>query len=251
MIDISPLAQIGVRLVRPAMVVGSMPSMGGTSVPPIAKVGIALILAVTLLPAAAEQPISGDRLLFVIVREVVIGLALAMAGNLVLAAAEAAGSLVGFQLGFSYATIVDPQTSARSNVFTGLYGLLATLTFLAVNGHHAVIRALSTSYEVLPIGAGGVSPSLVATVARMFALVLTVGVRLAAPIVVGLFVAEVALGVIARAAPALNLMTVGFTIRSMLGLLIFTYTLGVIPSVMTGVVPTVLELAQRLAMALR
>ena len=252
MIDPTLIAQFGVRLARPAMVASMTPSLGGPSVPALVKVGLAVFLTIALWPVTAlpaSAPI--DRMALVIAREVAIGFALALSGVLVLAVAEMAGSFVAFQLGFSYAVVVDPQTSARNNVLGVMYGMLAVLTFLAIDGHHAVIRALASSYDALPIGGGAVDASLVATVGRMLATVFSVGVRIASPIVVGLLVAEVGLGLLARGAPMLNVMAVGFSIRVFAGLLILFYTLDAVPRALAITTSGALELAARLMMAMK
>ena len=125
------------------------------------------------------------------------------------------------------------------------------VTFLLTNAHHAFLRALRDSYERLPIGAGQIGASLPQAVIELLGLVFTFGVRLAAPLIVVLLVAELALGLVARAAPALNLMVVGAPVRLLLGLVL----LGVVAPAAIGVLDslsgTVLQLGVRAAEAFR
>ena len=250
--ELTALADFGIRLVRPGMLVATMPGLGAEAVPPMIKIGLAVILTLFMLPVAAGSvPIDASNLVMVLAREAAIGLALALAGRLVIAAAEAAGSLVGFQVGFSYASIIDPQSSARNNLLASLYGLIATLTFFAVNGHHAVLRALAASYLALPIGTGNVDASLVAAVGGMISLVFAAGVRIAAPVIAALFVAEVALGVLSRVAPQFNLGSLSFTIRAAFGLFILSQVVGGVPDALASTIDAALSRAMELAGALR
>ncbi len=79
-----------------------------------------------------------------------IGLALGLSVRLVLGGAEMAGQLAGFQLGFSYASLVDPQSGARNSVMSALYGTLTLFILLAIDAHHELLRALAASYEAMP-----------------------------------------------------------------------------------------------------
>jgi len=249
--ELTPLADFGVRMVRPGMLVATAPGIGGVAVPPLVKIGLTAVLVLFMLPVNEARTPGTDNIVLVIAREAAIGLALAMAGRLVIAAAEAAGALVGMQIGFSYATVVDPQSSARNNLLASLYGLIATLTFFAIDGHHALLRALAASYSTLPIGTGAVNASLVATVGGMASVIFSVAVQIAAPLIVALFIAEVVLGMISRAAPQLNLASLSFTIRAALGLFILAQVIGFIPDVLRRYATEALSSALALASALR
>ena len=110
--------------------------------------------------------------------------------------------------------------------------MVAVLTLLGVNGHHAILRALAASYEALPIGGGG--RRRVAgrrRVRDILALVFVVGVRLAAPIVIVLLVVEMAVGLISRAAPALSFMVIGYPIRLVVGLFVLGMVVRAVPGV--------------------
>jgi flagellar biosynthetic protein FliR len=161
------------------------------------------------------------------------------------------GYLIGFQLGFSYAGIVDPQSGVRNNVLAALYASLTVLMLVIVNAHHVIIRALAQSYDALPIGTGALQSNVGVTVATMLGVVFYVGLQLAAPVIIVLCLVEVLLGVITRAAPALNLMVLGAPVRLLVGLGALVAAVGIVPGLMVPLVHKVLELAVRLAMALR
>ncbi|MGE3401574.1 MAG: flagellar biosynthetic protein FliR [Vicinamibacterales bacterium] len=244
--------RFGLLLVRPGMVVAVAPGVGGNYIPGPARVGFLALLAIGLLPnvefpaAAAAVPVS-----VVIAREAAIGLAIALVVRALIAGAEFAGHLAGYQIGFSYGATIDPQSGVNNTMLATFYGLLATVGFFAVNGHHAVLRALAASYAALPIGAGQVNVSLVAGVRDILGLVFVVAVRLAAPVVVVLLIVELALGLISRVSPALSSMVIGAPIRIVVGLLVLALTLPTIPRVTASLVQTALRIGAQTAGAFR
>src|SRR5919201_779102 len=131
-------------------------------------------------------------LALVVAREAAIGLSLAIVLRALIAGAEVAGHLIGHQIGFIYGATIDPQSGVRNNMLATLYGSLATLGFLAINGHHQLLRALAESYAGLPIGVGHLNSSILQSVGDILALVFIVGARLAAPIIVVLLIVELA-----------------------------------------------------------
>ncbi len=114
-----------------------------------------------------------------------------------------------------------------------------------------MIRALSASYTVVPIGLAGLSGPGIETVTTMLGLVFVTGLRLAAPVVGALLLVELALGLLARAAPALNLMVVGTPIRLTAGMAALVGGVQVVPGVVAGAAPAMFEAANRLLHALR
>lgn len=248
MTDFEPLARFGLLLVRPGMLVIAAPIFGGTYAPPLVKIGLTVLIAVTLMPLVAVPSNANTAALSaLVVHEAAIGLAIGFALRVLVAGAEFAGHLAGFQLGFTYAGLVDPQTGARNGVLSSLYGTLALLIAFLINAHHDFLRALALSYDALPVSAVQAGTSLAALAARALGVVFVVGVRIAAPVVVVLLIVELALGVLSRAAPSLNIMVQGFSIRLVFGLLALAATLRVVPEVVQGTMPTVLRLAGDLA----
>lgn len=221
MIDFAPLVGLGLLLVRPGMLIMAAPGFGGAYLPGQVKVALTVLIAIGLLPSVA-MPASDTAIgiTLIVGRELAIGLALALALRALTAAAELGGHLVGFQMGLSYAGLVDPASGVRNNVVAVLYANIAATAFLVTNAHHAFLRALGQSYESLPMGTGHVGSSLPQSVMALLGLVFLFGLRLAAPLVLVLLVAELGLGLVARAAPALNLMAVGGPARLIVGLLL-------------------------------
>jgi flagellar biosynthetic protein FliR len=250
--DPSALASFGVLLVRPGLLIVAAPAWGGTYAPAFVKAGLTVTIAIVLagvvrVPAAAGE----TAIALVIAREALIGLSLAIGIRALLAAAELAGYLAGFQIGFTYATVADPQSGVGSNILSSIYGLLALVVFFAADGHHAFLRALALSYDALPIGLGAVDAAVGVQVARLLGVVFGLGLQLALPVVAVLLTVEVALGLVSRAAPSFNVMAEGFPIRIAVGLLTLAATLPLVPALVTKGVPSVLEIGTRLAEAFK
>jgi flagellar biosynthetic protein FliR len=251
--ELTPVARIALLLLRPGMLVVVAPAFGSSFAPPSVKVGIVLLISISLMPIVALPSTSLEpaAIALIALRETIIGFALALSVRIVVSAAELAGHLAGFQLGFAYASLVDPQSGARNTVMSALYGSLALFIFFSINAHHEMLRALGASYEALPIGVGAISSSLGPLVAKVLGMMFSVGLQLAAPVVFVLLVVELALGLMARAMPALNLMTTAAPIRLLVGMAVLVATMDLLPTVVRSSVLPALDLAARLAAALR
>ena len=250
--DFSVAARFALLLVRPAMIVGIAPGIGGAYMPAHVKVGLTVLIALGLMPSVIFPATAGTvPLSILIAREAAIGLALAFAVRLLVAGAELAGHLAGYQIGFSYGATIDPQSGVRNTMLATLYGSLATLGFLAINGHHMLLRALTASYAGLPVGTGRVDASILTSVSEMLGLVFIVGTRLAAPILVVLLIVELAIGLISRSSPSLTFMVIGYPIRIVIGLFLVGVLVPTIPAVTTSLLESVMTMAARAALAFR
>jgi flagellar biosynthetic protein FliR len=250
-IDLGPFMAIGVLLVRPGLLMTVAPCFGAF-LPAQARIAITVLLGVMVLPVAALPPMTNlAALTVVVIREAAIGLAIGLSMNAFVAAVECAGHLSGFQMGLSYSSVVDPQSGVRNNVLAVLYANMTLVALLLVNGHHAFLRALSDSYVSLPIGAGGIASSLPGTIASLLGLVFELGVRLAAPLVLVLVMSEVAMSLIARAAPQLNILVVGAPIRLLIGLLLLALTAPAVTRAAVAYIPPALDLGVQVSRAFR
>ena len=157
--------------------------------------------------------------------EAVIGAGLGWSASLVIASARQAGEIVGAQAGLSPAALFDPSLGEAMTPMGHLYGLVAMGVFLALSGPTELVRALAESYRVVP--AGGALPTL-ETANWAFGMVgqsLALTLRLAAPPALALILAGLALGLLGRASPSLQLVSLSLPVRTMLGL--FLALLGI------------------------
>ena len=249
--DFAAIARFGILLVRPGALMLVAPGLGGLAVPTLARIALTVLLAAALAPTVVIPAGPDAGLAIVVLRETAIGLALGFSARALIAGAELAGHICSQQIGFSYAATVNPEGGVRNAAIASLYGLLATLTWLAIDGHHLLLRALHASYTGLPIGAGSIDASLLAAIRDILALVFVTGVRLAAPIVAVILLIEVALGLISRTAPAMNFYIVGYPVRLIVGLAVLGTTIALVPGVVRSLSERVIEIALALASAFR
>lgn len=252
MTDVLPLAQFGLLLVRPGMLIVAAPAFGGSYAPAQVKIGLTVLIAIALAPTTlVPTPGPSIALGVVVLREAAIGLALALAIRALVAGAELAGQLIGFQIGLSYSATIDPQSGVRNSLISTLYSNLTLITFFLMNAHHAFLRAVARSYDTLPIGIGAVDRSMPQVIIHMLGLIFTLGARLAAPVVVVLLVAELALGLLSRSAPSLNLMAVSPSIRALIGLLVLAVVAPSVVGVVAGLTDSVVQLGLEAAQVFR
>jgi flagellar biosynthesis protein FliR len=203
--------------------IAAAPQLSSTAVPARIKIVMTLALAVLIAPLA-PQPVglsifSGAGLLCA-AEELLIGVAIGMMVQLAFEGLTLAGQTAAMTMGLGFATLVDPQHGSTSTVVGQLFLVFATLIYLAVNGHLVLLGALTNSFQTLPIGAPNFDRNLLWAVATWGAGVFETGLLIALPAVIALVIVNLALGVVTRAAPQLNLFGVGFPITMLAGYLI-------------------------------
>jgi flagellar biosynthesis protein FliR len=209
--------------VRILALISAAPVLSHRSIPVRAKIGLALLFALIIAPALPAVPpifIASPRGFAVLLEQILIGLAIGFSISLAFAAVQMAGDLIGTQMGLGFAWFVDPQSATQGPMVGSLLGLFATLLFLAIDGHLLMLATIVKSFSFAPIGTGiGAAldwEKLLRAGTSLFAL----GLHLALPALAAVFLSNVALGVLTRAAPQLNLFAIGFPITLSLGLLV-------------------------------
>lgn len=205
---------------RIAAMLAIAPIFGARMVPVRIRLILALLLTSVMLPlvpeVAAIDPLSPAGLL-VLVQQFLIGLAIGFSIQLVFATLVLAGQTTAMGMGLGFASMVDPQNGVQVPVVGQYYVVVATLLFLAMNGHLALIQVLADSFRSLPIGVEALTRQDLREIAywggRMFA----GAVMVALPAVAAILLANLAFGVVSRAAPQLNIFGVGFPVVMTLG----------------------------------
>ena len=212
------------------------PLFGASYLPRRLRIVIALALTVVLLPViprpASIALMSADGFVTT-AQQVLIGVAMGFALQLMFDALTLAGQLLANAMGLGFAFTIDPLRAVTTQSLGQLYVLLGTLTFLALNGHIALIETLARSFQTLPIGPRGLSPAALHALANWGSTMLLGAVRIALPGLTALLVINLAFGVTSRAAPALNLFAVGFPITLAIGMLVVLLGL---PSMQSGLI---------------
>lgn len=184
------------------------PVFSHRAVPRRIRAACAILVSVVCAPALVGVP-PPDATVAVaasVVREVAIGATLGFALRLVFAGFGLVGEFMSIQGGLGAATVLDPASGSSSVVLSSLIQFYALVMFLAVDGHHTVLRALVHSFEALPPGTAELSSVVFGAVSAFGGTLYEVGVRLAAPVTAVMLVSNVAVGTLGRVIPQLNLM---------------------------------------------
>lgn len=153
-------------------------------------------------------------------KELMIGLLLGVIPRIIFAAIDFAGTIIGFQMGLSIANVVDPQTDLQVSIIASFETILATLLFIVLDGHHIFFEALVVSYQKVPIQGFLFSPGKIEFLLRIMGDLVIIGVKLGAPIIISMLLANVIMGFMARSIPQMNVFIVGFPFTIGLGLLL-------------------------------
>lgn len=202
------------------------PVFSSRTVPAMTKTGIVLLLLVVLWPSA--MTVAGPSVTVsapAVLSELLIGVTLGLAAGIFIAAAESAGDMLAVQMGLSGANVLNPMSSTQMPVLGQFLGLLATALILAVGGHVMILHTLGASLQVLPPGGPlDLEPGL-REVIGLGSTLLWLGLRFAAPVIAAIMISNVALGILARTVPQLNLLMVAFPIQIGVGLFVLGATL--------------------------
>lgn len=215
-------------LSRIAALVASSPIMGNPSFPRRAKIGLALaitlVVAPTLPPMPQVDPGSAAGLM-IMGQQLLIGLAMGFVMRVVFVVVEMAGNVSGLQMGLGFATFFDPVNAAQVPVVGQFLGLLFALVFLALNGHLLMIEALAESFRLLPISVQPVAAVSMRTMAEWGGEIFRAGMLISLPIIAALLITNLAIGIMTRAAPQLNIFAVGFPLTLAAGFLVLILAL--------------------------
>ncbi len=205
------------------------PVLSLRSVPSQLKIALAFFITLILWPAhgaTLAQPLPWLVFASMVVRESFVGAVIGYSAHLFTAAAEIGGSVVDLQVGFRAANLVNPLTSLPSSIMDQVYFLLASLLFLIVDGHHALIRAVAATYEAIPLGASvSLSGDLGVRLTTAVSSALSAGVRIALPVLAVTLMLDIVLAILSRAVPQIQVFFVGLPIKLGLGMAVILITL--------------------------
>jgi len=223
-------------LCRIAGMLALLPGIGGGEVPVRVRIGLAvaltLLLSPTLDPVPDIDPLSGAGVL-VTASEIATGIAGALVIVVVFNAVMVAGESIAVTMGLGFALMNDPRNGVQVPTVSQFYLLMATLLFFALNGHHAVLALLGGSFAVLPIGSGLDDDALL-TLLFFASTMFSGALGVALPALAAMLATNVAMGVVTRAAPQLNLFSVGFPVTMLVGFVALMLTLPAFGESVTG-----------------
>jgi flagellar biosynthesis protein FliR len=238
-------------LFRVAAVLMTMPIFGTTLVPQRVRLYFSLAITVVIAPSLPPMPevhALDLSALLLIAEQIIIGAMLGLSLQLFFQAFVVAGQIISIQMGMGFASMIDPTNGVSVAVIGQFFTMLVTLLFLAMNGHLVVFEVLVESFTTLPVGSGLDMGNLWVVVGRGGWL-LGAGLLLVLPAITALLVISVAFGVMTRAAPQLNMFSIGVPLTLVLGMAILWITLGDILNQFPPLAVNALQLLRSLVQA--
>jgi flagellar biosynthetic protein FliR len=219
------LVAFGLASIRMLALVLTAPFFAHSAIPLRVRTPLALLLAFTLAPSETDVALNTASLALAALGEALIGASLGIAASLLFAAIGLAAEVASVQGGLSAAAALDPASGATSVALGTLAQMMALLVFLAVDGHHELLRVVAHGFELLPPGA--LSLTSLANVASLGTPLFADGLRLAAPYTGALMLSNVVVGLLGRTIPQLNLLSV--QLPAQIAIVFGLFALGAVP----------------------
>lgn len=218
------------------------PIFGRRNIPTYFKVGFSFFMALILINTTELPDLNYYDSIFgfagLIIKEFVVGITIGFISYLVFTAIYMAGQLIDMQVGFGMVNVIDPMSNIQVPVTANLYFMVCMLIFLAANGHHLLIEALFSSYETIPLGSSVFNTALMNDLIRVFGSLFAIGFKISAPVIAAILIADIALGVIAKAMPQMNVFVVGMPLKIILGVAVILLTMvlfgGIVENLISG-----------------
>lgn len=222
------LILVSLRLVAFFIIV---PAFFPEGTPNIVKISLSLMIAYIIMPGISTANIANvsTTMTFVIyaINEVIAGLTLGFFTNLCFMSVRFAGNIMDLQVGFSMMSMYDPSTSSNTTLIEHMIYWFSLVLFFIIDGHHMLIRALIDSFSNIQIGQFFLSNDNINVIISAFTSYFAVGIKIAIPIMIILLITDLAMGLVARTVPQLNIMILGLPIKILIGLLAFSLALPI------------------------
>lgn len=218
-------------LVRVIGILAATPFFGSRNIPAMLKVGLAGLTSFFLLPTvqAPQEVLTaglGETAGFIIT-EMLIGFAMGFILSLFFMVVQMAGQMMDVPMGFSMVNVLDPLQGQQVPILGQFQYVIAIVTFLTINGHHLILKALTDSFDLIPLGGWSYWPGFVEICTTAFSSAFTLGFQIALPVVATLLLVDIALGLIARTVPQMNVFILGFPLKIGIGLFLVLLLLPV------------------------
>jgi flagellar biosynthetic protein FliR len=253
-LSFSDIYQLLLVIFRTGAFLMTVPVFGHMTIPRMLRIWIIILIAFIIFPSIVttgmEPPATLAHLAIVILNEVFIGLLLGFCVIILFSAVQYAGQIVGMQMGLAIANIWDPMGAGQISIVGEFYYLFSLLIFLLIDGHYYVLEALIRCYEIVPVAEGTFNASIGDYLITLSGMVFIVAIKLAAPVIITLFINNAILGIVARTVPQMNVFIVGFPLAIGVGMALIAFTLPVftiiIEKVFLGIQTQIFTIARML-----
>ncbi|MGN0686854.1 MAG: flagellar biosynthetic protein FliR, partial [Oscillospiraceae bacterium] len=210
------------------------PSFARKNVPQMVKAGTTFVLALVIVAAGGSEYTMPSGLLpfvFDVAKELAVGAVLGFFVNLMLQVFSLAGEVSDMQIGLSMAKSYDP-TFGNAGLSTQYFSYWFMMYFFAVGGHLSYIKLFAVSYETIPIGFDSFNINIAYILVQYFQTVLTLGLKLAMPVVAASLVTEFCIGVMMKAVPSIHVFVINIQVKMLVGLVVLAASCGVVSEFM-------------------
>lgn len=201
----------------------SWPLFSAYNVPNPTKILVSIAVALVIFPTVSRAglPVTnalGGDVIFLALKETLIGLCLGFMCRLLFFAVSIGGNLISTSIGMANAQIFNPALGGQSTTVEQLYMTFATLLFLGFNGHHVFLAGLAESFSAIPLSPAGANLASFGDQAGMMQATMSSGIKMASPVIVAAFVMNVAMGIVGRAVPQINVLVTSLPVNVLAGL---------------------------------
>lgn len=215
--DPTAILSVILTMLRVSIIMFMLPIFSTNNIPAAVKGAATIVFTLGVWPhlalSGAHMPAHPFDFALMILGEIFIGLVLSMAINFLFLGIQSGGELLGFQMGFTMINFADPLTGNNTGITAFFIWMASLLTFLALNGHLYMIKGFAASFRIIPPGALFIGDNILWNVLDLSSQLFILALKIAAPVMVALFMVEVALGLVARTSPQVHIMEFGFPIK--------------------------------------
>ena len=215
------------------------PIFGRRNIPVYLKIGFSFMLALILVNSIGLQVLDFNNIyeyFILVLKEFLVGITLGYVSYLIFSAIYLAGQMIDMQVGFGVVNVIDPLSNIQVPITSTFYFIFSMLIFLLCKGHYILIRALFYSYDFVPLGKAAFGPDLMNNILRIFGDVFIVSFKIGAPILAAILISDMALGIISKTVPQLNVFMVGMPLKILLGLAVIVLTLPMFVSLVENLI---------------
>lgn len=211
---------------RISLIVFLLPFFGGNIVPNVVKGALCVVMSLAVWPSLSfsgvMMPASPWALVLMFFGEIILGLMLDIIIRILFAAIQFGGHYIGFSMGFALMNVIDPLTGTSEPITGHLLYQTSMLLFLSMNGHLFLLQGLSESFALVPPGGLLINPALANHMLDFAGKIFVLGLKIASPVLASLFLVDLALALVSRAAPQMNVLFIGFPLKVGVGFLFMT-----------------------------
>lgn len=208
-------------------------------IPNLTKIGFSLIFSYIIYLTVSQSVIVSEDLIgysLQVITETIYGMALGYTTYLIFITIQMAGQLIDIQIGFSIGAVYDPVTKNKVSIFGKFYYWLSIALFLSLDAHEYMIAAIAKSYNILPVGSGGLGYFTNISFVSIFTGSMKMAFQIALPLLMILFLTDFIMGLLARTVPQINVFILGLPMKVLIGI---TVLIILIPSVAGSMVDVI------------